>query len=111
MGRRRLPEGKRNVIGLKVSDAKFQAVEAARGDLDRAVWVEAAIDAALGLDSLPPRIPAPAAVRKAVKRGAGAVTVPAATRQRCAHPGTRLIGGFCRECDHLIEPGGYWREL
>ena len=35
---------------------------------------------------------------------------PAATRKRCNHPGTRLIGGFCPLCDHVIEPGGYWRE-
>ena len=35
---------------------------------------------------------------------------PASTRKRCNHPGYRQIGGYCRECDHLIEPGGYWRE-
>lgn len=48
--------------------------------------------------------------------GAEAVTgdippAPAATRKRCTHRGYRQIGGFCHECDHLIEPGGYWREL
>jgi hypothetical protein len=35
---------------------------------------------------------------------------PAAKRKRCTHPGTRSIGGFCKECDHMIERGGYWRE-
>ena len=29
--------------------------------------------------------------------------------RRCTHPGTRIIGGRCRECDHVVEPGGLWR--
>ena len=35
---------------------------------------------------------------------------PAALRKRCNHPGKRSVGGYCPDCDHLIEPGGYWRE-
>ena len=28
--------------------------------------------------------------------------------QRCTHPGKRSVGGWCKDCDHLIEPGGKW---
>lgn len=32
-------------------------------------------------------------------------------RRRCTHPGrARVIGGYCPACDHLTEPGGYWRD-
>jgi hypothetical protein len=64
----------------------------------------------------PPRPPAPPP-GAAVFQDAGAERVvtdappaPAATRTKCPHPGTRMIGGFCPTCEHLIEPGGYWRE-
>lgn len=26
---------------------------------------------------------------------------------RCTHQGTRVIGGYCKECDRLVGPGGY----
>lgn len=42
---------------------------------------------------------------------AAAGLVPASSlpaRRRCTHQGTRVIGGYCRECDHRIEPGGLW---
>lgn len=29
--------------------------------------------------------------------------------KRCPHPGTRSVGGWCNECDHLIGNGGYWK--
>ena len=28
--------------------------------------------------------------------------------QRCTHPGTRIIGGYCESCDHRILSGGIW---
>ena len=28
--------------------------------------------------------------------------------RRCNHPGKRSVGGFCPDCDHLIQPGGAW---
>ena len=28
--------------------------------------------------------------------------------RRCTHPGKRSVGGYCNECDHLIQPGGTW---
>ena len=33
---------------------------------------------------------------------------PAGPR-RCTHPGKRVIGGYCGECDRMIEPGGLWK--
>ena len=166
MSRTRTVNGKRRVIGLKVSDAKYDAVEAARGETPRALWVEAAIDKALAAEGIspaphaggpfqpaytppkrarktpagqaqtrgqrprigppassPPPPPPPARALRAHPPGApvfqdpGAEAIvgdappaPAATRKRCNHPGTRLIGGHCPSCAHVIEPGGYWRE-
>ena len=28
--------------------------------------------------------------------------------RRCTHPGKRSVGGWCKECDHLVQPGGSW---
>ena len=28
-------------------------------------------------------------------------------RRRCTHPGTRVIGGYCKHCDAVITPDGY----
>lgn len=28
--------------------------------------------------------------------------------RRCTHAGKRSVGGWCKDCDHLIEPGGAW---
>jgi len=148
-------------IGTRVPDPVYEAVERARGDLERSVWIRGLILAELEAKGLapgeaapppkkrgrppkapqapvrgqkpkigppapkavPPPPPPPARALRTHRPGApvfqepdGAVIVgdappaPAATRKRCNHPGTRLIGGFCPQCDHVIEPGGYWRE-
>jgi hypothetical protein len=39
MPRHQEPEGRRNSVCTKLSDAEFAAVEAARGDMDRSEWV------------------------------------------------------------------------
>ena len=80
-------------------------------------------DRASRIPGCPPPPPPPARALRAHPPGAAvfqdpgaeaivgdAPPAPAATRKRCNHPGTRLIGGFCPLCDHVIEPGGYWRE-
>jgi hypothetical protein len=154
MGRVLTADGKRKSVGLKVSEAKFDAIEAARGRVPRAQWLEALVDAALaggmtpkaiqqrtdGRAPLPPASPPPEVVEDAIvplergrdrKRGvaasepspveavralAEASGVPLVTASqlprparppRCAHPGTRVIGGYCKECDRLVGPGGY----
>ena len=128
MGRAWTPEGKRVPIGLKVSEAKAEAVDAARGATPRAQWLAAAVDAALAGATVreaaaerpePPRVrakaPAPDPVEavRALAEATGAVPASqlrAPQRKRCTHPGTRITGGYCQACDHLIEPGGHWRE-
>jgi hypothetical protein len=47
MARERTPEGKRVVIPVRVSEPKAEAIDKARGDTPRSVWVERAIDAFL----------------------------------------------------------------
>ncbi len=49
MGRVKTVDGKRVSIGLKVSEAKAETINAARGATPRALWLEAAIDAYLAL--------------------------------------------------------------
>lgn len=49
VARERTPEGKRVVIPVRVSEPKAEAIDLARGDTPRSVWVEQAIDAALTL--------------------------------------------------------------
>ena len=44
MARERTPEGKRVVIPVRVSEPKAAAIDKARGETARSVWVEAAID-------------------------------------------------------------------
>jgi hypothetical protein len=60
MGRVLTPDGKRVSIGLKVSETKAKAVDAARGGVPRAQWIEAAINAYLALpvtvESPPPEV-------------------------------------------------------
>ena len=60
--------GKRRVIGLKVSDAKFDAVESARGETPRALWVEAAIDKALAAGGVSRTTELPAPARRAARK-------------------------------------------
>jgi hypothetical protein len=52
-----------------------------------------------------------APARKPASPLAAAGLVPASSLpkpRRCSHPGKRSVGGWCKECDHLIEPGGAW---
>lgn len=28
--------------------------------------------------------------------------------RRCTHAGKRYVGGYCKDCDHLILTGGEW---
>ena len=68
MGRTLTPDGKRVSIGLKVSEAKAAAINAARGATPRALWLEAAIDACLALPVTvdPPAPPPPDVVEEAI---------------------------------------------
>ena len=53
MSRTKTVNGKRVTLGVKLSEAKAAAVDAARGDTSVAHWLEAAIDAALAREAVP----------------------------------------------------------
>lgn len=42
-------------------------------------------------------------VTKKPARGSGSTTEGA---RRCTHPGKRVIGGYCPQCDAVVQPGG-----
>jgi hypothetical protein len=48
MTRAKLPEGKRVTICAKVSEPTAAEIDAARGEMSRSAWVQAAITLALG---------------------------------------------------------------
>lgn len=54
MARERTPLGKRVVIPVRVSEPMAEAVDKARGDTARSVWVEEAIAARLAVEAKPP---------------------------------------------------------
>jgi len=83
MARERTPEGKRVVIPVRVSEPKAAAIDAARGDTARSVWVEGAIDAELA------RLDAASRPAPAVRQG---------KPDDCPHPKARVIKGFCYAC-------------
>ena len=66
MPRVKTASGKRELIGVRLSESAKQAVDAARGDLSPSEWARGLIEAELArlgissapLDSLPPQIPA-----------------------------------------------------
>lgn len=93
--------GKRTSVYL--SDGLAAAVEASGVPL--AELIRRGLGAPLPPAAAVPARPAPARPRSAELPPAGPVR-PAA-RRRCPHPGTRVIGGWCRQCDAMVEPGGY----
>jgi nucleotide-binding universal stress UspA family protein len=116
MGRAWTPEGKRVPIGLKVSEAKAKAVDAARGATPRAQWLAAAVDAALAAGTVseaakerpePPRVrakvPAPDPV-EAVRALAEASGAPLVTASELPDRSSRR-GRPGRGCDHYVPAG------
>ena len=121
MTRTRTEAGKRCSVGLKVSEAVFAAIEAARGETPRALWLEGLIDAELarvaGLPRVAARLPQRRAPRPSAAGSAGTVTfqppgedpvvtaeVPPAPRRSakakggCPHPKARIVKGLCGAC-------------
>lgn len=108
MGRTLTADGKRMPVSVKVSEAKFRAIEAARGAVPRALWLESLIDAELGWDGSreaatgerasaartePPRtVSVPA-------RGEPAMTTG---QVRCLHPSGRVENGVCGDCHEEV---------
>ena len=57
--------------------------------------------------------PSPVDAVRALAEASGVPLVPASQLSRpprpdrCTHPGTRVIGGWCKECQRMVGPGGY----
>jgi hypothetical protein len=123
VARPRSPDGNNVAITIKVSDNAASAIDSARGGLTRSAWARGTLLAALGTSPVAaagagppaagtePRKPQRAEAVKVPPVLAAAGLVPASSlpaRRRCTHQGTRVIGGYCKDCDHRIEPGGAW---
>jgi len=138
VARPRSPDGNNVAITIKVSDRVAEALDAARGELSRSEWARGTITAALdGSLMTPPqalgyaqalRTASPIPFSKApeiIAEMSAPATKPAPVAaelagipltvasalpkpRRCTHPGKRSVGGYCKECDHLIQPGGTW---
>ena len=116
MSRPKTEHGKRVALSVKVSEPKAQAVDARRGMLTRAAYLESLIDADLnGYTGKPegaarsarkPRRTAPPAA-EAPEVVPDVKFAPAAGRVRCPHPGTRVIGGWCPQCGVVVRSDGY----
>lgn len=128
MSRPKTEHGKRVALSVKVSEPKAQAVDARRGMLTRAAYLESLIDADLnGFTGKPEgaaRRAAPTASELARERARDqrdddapqsepvpdVKFEPAAGlvgRVRCPHPGTRVIGGWCAQCGVVVRSDGY----
>lgn len=91
-------------MSARFSDAEAARIDAARGSADRSVWLRRVALASLAAKE-------PVQVKTGARRGSKPTDAPSGPqRRRCTHSGTRVIGGFCTPCDHLVEPGGLWRE-
>lgn len=132
VARPRDPDRNNVSVTVKVSDNAAARMDAARGGLTRSAWARQVILAALGtvpMAATEERAPAarteaPAPGKAKPRRAepeAPAVTLPSSLAgvpltvasalpkpRRCNHPGKRSVGGWCAECDHLIQPGGSW---
>jgi hypothetical protein len=111
------PEGKRNTVCAKVTDDELALIDArcARRGQIRSAWLQSLIAADLAevadagevhgirIRSDPQMPPGVVAVVSPGKPGARLL----GARPRCPHSGTRVIGGWCKECQAVVEPGGF----
>ena len=92
MARERTPEGKRVVIPVRVSEPKAAAIDKARGETPRSVWVEAAIDERLERLGQAEYEHQMAAARRLESRD----------RTGCPHPKARINKGLCGACGTYV---------
>jgi len=101
-------------MSARFTEAEAAQIDTARGTADRSVWLRhAALAYLTPAQARPPRkrgmaIPAKTVMPPVSEKLPAAPPVGVVPR-RCTHQGTRIIGGYCRQCDHMIEPGGLWR--
>src|SRR5512146_2832958 len=100
-------------MSARFSATERAAIDQARGDIDGSVWLRTAALAYLGATTAkPPARGKPARTEPPPMKAASPGPLPQPSTpqpMRCTHSGTRVIGGYCKHCDHLIEPGGRWR--
>jgi hypothetical protein len=90
LGRPKEAEGKRHTICTKLSDSELEAVETARGSMERSEWVRLALLVAIERDRPP---------AGGIDRQAGAVRENlAALKGDCPHPPARINKGLCGAC-------------
>lgn len=113
--------GKRVVIPVRVSEPMRDAIDAARGDTPRSVWVEEAIAAKLGAplpisiggikipvtvdDRQPPSIVSVIAPGEAMRMARAFALTPeeaAPKTANCKHKGLRMAKGVCPECSTYV---------
>ena len=108
MGARKMADPRTNTVGTQLTRAQFDAVEAARGDVQRSPWLrdlilKAVADAGITVET----VPEPAPVTPPRKKPAGRATskvvdglLPAQRRPPPAKPRKPLGAGI------FLEPGG-----
>lgn len=104
------PGAKTVTMATKLSEAQAAAIDAARGTTGRSTWLATVIRAALEAAQPTPANPPPKPAQRKQHTNPPPeqpkhVTI-APARQRCSHAGTRVIGGYCKECDRVVAPGG-----
>jgi hypothetical protein len=96
-GRPEEPEGKRHTVCTKLSDAQLEAIETARGSMERSEWVRVTLLAQAERQRPP---------AGSVDREAAAVRQNlAALRGDCPHPTARINKGLCGACGTNV---GIW---
>ena len=103
VARKQTPEGKRVTMGVKFSEPEAEAIDAARGNVNRSEWLRTAALAALGRQppGAPPTMP-PAGPPPRPRRAAAPVRFrepePERTPKNCKHPNMRVSKGVCPDC-------------
>lgn len=98
MGRKLLPDGRRTVVGVRLSDAECARLDIVRGGADRAAWCYEMIAAALEASVAGSGTAVVARVRSAAARAPAAGVIADETPVK-AKPGRFPCCGHCpREC-------------
>ena len=119
-----MPDGRRTVVGVRLSDSQAARLDELRGDKQRADWCFEVIASALlaAQPGEPVRVRmsrraserAETAQREREKREVPQAAfsdppvnpLPAPEPRRCAHAGVRVTGGWCVPCQRTVQPGG-----
>lgn len=86
-----MPLGKRVVIPVRFSEPMAAAIDEARGETPRSVWIEEAVAARLGG---PAEVPAASDPVEAVQ--------PSPAKKNCKHGRMRMTKGVCPDCGEWV---------